>query len=133
MFAEPGRDRLGAALGIAAVVLQRLHRRDEDDRARREVADAADDVHELLHAHVGAEAGLGDDDVAELQRDAVGDERVVAVRDVRERPAVHERGLALERLHEVRLDRLLQEDGHRARRLQLLGGDGLALVASSRP
>ena len=50
------------------------------------------------------------------------------MRDVRERPAVHERGLALERLHEVRLDRLLQEHGQRARRLDLLGGHGLAVV-----
>ncbi len=74
-----------------------------------------------------AEAGLGDDVVAELQRDAVGDERVVAVRDVRERAAVDERGLALERLDEVRLDRVLQEDGHRAGGAQLLGRDRLAL------
>ena len=48
---------------------------------------------------------LGDDVLAELERHPVGDERVVAVRDVRERPAVDEGGLPLERLHEVRLDR----------------------------
>ena len=75
-----------------------------------------------------AEARLGDDDVAELERDAVGDERVVAVRDVRERAAVDEGGLTLERLHEVRLDRLLEEHGHRTCSLQLLGGHRLALV-----
>ena len=75
-----------------------------------------------------AEARLGDDDVAELERDAVGDERVVAVRDVRERAAVDEGRLALERLDEVRLDRLLEQHRHRARGLQLLGGHGLALV-----
>ena len=86
----------------------------------------ADDVHELLHAHVRAEAGLRDHVVGHLERDAVGDERVVAVRDVRERAAVHERGLALERLHEVRLDRVLQQHGHRAGAADLLGGDGLA-------
>ena len=50
------------------------------------------------------------------------------MRDVRERAAVHERGLALERLHEVRLDRILEDDGHRARGLDPLGGDRLALV-----
>ena len=87
---------------------------------------------ELLHPHVGAEAALGDDVVGELQRDAVGDERVVAVRDVRERAAVHERGLALERLHQVRLDRLLEQHRHRAGRPQLLGGDGLAVVGVAR-
>ena len=47
--------------------------------------------------------------------------------DVGERPAVDEGGLALERLHEVRLDGVLEEDGHRAGRLELLGDDGLAL------
>ena len=71
---------------------------------------------------------LGDDDVAELECDAVGDQRVVAVRDVRERAAVDEGRLTLERLNEVRLDRLLEEDGHRACGLQLLGGHRLALV-----
>src|SRR5437763_2153875 len=34
-----GRDRLRAAVGITAVVLQRLHGRDEHDRARRQAAD----------------------------------------------------------------------------------------------
>ena len=75
-----------------------------------------------------AKPGLGDHVVAELERDAVGDERVVAVRDVRERAAVDERRLPLERLHEVRLDRVLEDDGDRAGRADLLGGDGLALV-----
>ena len=89
---------------------------------------AADDVEELLHAHVRGEAALGDDVVGELERDAVGDDRVVAVRDVRERAAVDERRLTLQRLHEVRLDRVLEQHGHRAGRLQLLGGDRLAFV-----
>ena len=60
--------------------------------------------------------------------DAVGDERVVAVRDVRERAAVDERRLPFEGLHEVRLDRVLEDDGQRARGLDVLGGDRLALV-----
>ena len=50
------------------------------------------------------------------------------MRDVRERPAVHEGRLTLERLHEVRLDRVLEDDGHRARGLDPLGGHRLALV-----
>ena len=120
-------DRIGAALRILRVVLQRLHGGDEDDRARPQVADAADDVHELLHAHVRAEAGLGHDEVAQLERNPVGDERIVAVGDVGEGAAVDERGLALQRLDEVRLDRLLEEHGHRAGGPELLGGDGLAL------
>ena len=43
------------------------------------------------------------------------------MRDVRERPAVHERGNALERLHEIRLERVGEQRGHRTRRAELLG------------
>ena len=39
-----------------------------------------------------------------------------------------EHRLALERLDEVRLDRLLEQHRHRARGAELLGGDGLAVV-----
>ena len=131
-FAAPRSIAADAAVGLAAVVLERADRRDEDDGARLQAARAADDVEELLHAHVRAEAALRDDVVAELERDEVGDERVVAVGDVRERAAVDERRLALERLHEVRLDRVLEQHGHRARRAQLLGGDGLALPRVAR-
>ena len=120
-------DRVDAAVGVVAVVLERTRGRHEDDRVRAQPADAADDVEELLHAHVGAEAGLGHRVVAELERGARRDEGVVAVRDVGERAAVEERGLALERLDEVRLDRVLEQDGHRARSLELLGRDRLAL------
>ena len=126
-------DRVEAAVRIAAVVLQRLRGRDEHDRARAEAAGAADDVEELLHPHVGAEAGLGDDVVAELERDEVGDERVVAVGDVRERAAVDERRLALERLDEVRLERVLEQHRHRAGGPQLLGEHRLALERVARP
>jgi len=43
-------------------------------------------------------------------------------------PQWDERRLAFERLHEVRLDRLLQEHGHRAGGAQLLSSDALAVV-----
>ena len=131
MTCEVGRAGLDlghASVEIAAVVLQRSHRRDEHDRARSQVADAAGDVEELLHAHVRGEAGLGDEVLAELDPDAIGDERVVAVRDVRERAAVDEGRLTFERLHEVRLDRVLEDDGQRAGGADVLSGDRLALV-----
>jgi hypothetical protein len=118
-FAAP----ISIAVRVARVVLERLDRRDDHDGVGPKLSRAADDMEELLHAHVGAEAALGDDVVAELQRNAVGDERAVAVRDVRERAAMDERRLSLQCLDEVRLDRLLQEDGHRPGRLQLLRGD----------
>ncbi len=97
-----------------------------------QAAEAADDVEELLHPHVRAEARLGHDVVAELHADAVGDERVVAVGDVRERAAVHQARLALERLDQVRLDRVLEQHRHRARRAEILGGDRPAAVEGVR-
>ncbi len=112
----------------AAVVLDRAHGGDEHDGARAQPAEAADDVEELLHAHVRAEARLGHHVVAELHADQVGDERVVAVGDVRERAAVHQARLALERLDQVRLERVLEQHGHRAGGAEVLGGDRLAAV-----
>ncbi len=50
------------------------------------------------------------------------------MRNVRKRAAVHKCGRALERLHEVRLERVLQQRRHRALRLQIAGGHGLAVV-----
>ena len=89
------------------------------------------DVEELLGAHVGAEAGLGDDDVGGGEGDPVGDDRAVAVGDVREWPAVDVGGTALERLEQVRLDRVAQEDRHRAGHAQVLGRDGRARAIRS--
>ncbi len=48
------------------------------------------------------------------------------MRDVRERACVHEADLTLERLHDVRLDRVLEEHGHRPGRLDVLGRHRLA-------
>ena len=125
-------DCLQAALGLASVVLQRADRRHHDDRAGHEPADAADDVEELLHPHVRAEAALGHHVVAELEADAVGDQRVVPVRDVGERAAVDQSRLALERLDQVGLERIFEHDRHRPGRPQLLGGDRLALERVAR-
>ena len=111
-----------------AVMLEGTHRRDQHDGARRQAADAGDDVEELLQAEIGCEAALGHDDVRELQRHPRGDERAVAVRDVRERPGMDECRLPLERLDEIRADRVLQQDHHRPGDAQLLGRDRLALV-----
>ena len=57
-----------SAFGDAAVHLERAHGRDDHRRAGVEAGLAALDVEELLGAEVGAEAGLGDDVVAELER-----------------------------------------------------------------
>ena len=50
------------------------------------------------------------------------------MRDVRERAAVHERGVVLERLDEVGLDGVLQERRHGALRVDVVDRDRLAVV-----
>jgi hypothetical protein len=89
---------------------------------------AALDVDELLGPQVGAEAGFGDHVVGQLERAARGQHRVAAVRDVGERPAMHQRRRVLQRLHQVGRQRVLQQHGHRAVHLQLGGGDRAAVA-----
>ena len=107
----------------AAVVLQRAHRRDDDRRARLQAGLAALDVDELLGAEVRAETGLGHDVVGELQRALRRDHGVAAVRDVRERTAVQEGRIVLERLHEVGLEGVLEEHRHRTVGLEIARAD----------
>ena len=54
------------------------------------------------------------------------------MRDVGERARMHQAGLPFERLDQVRLDRLLQQHGHRAGGAEVLGGDRLAAVVGAR-
>jgi hypothetical protein len=49
------------------------------------------------------------------------------VRDVAERAGVNQHRLAFERLHQVRIDRFFHDHRHRARDLQVVGGDRLAV------
>ena len=86
------------------------------------------DVQELLRAQVGAEAGLGDGVIAQLQGHLGGGHGVAAVGDVGEGAAVDERGGVLQRLHQVGLQSVLQQGGHGALGVQVTGGDGLAGV-----
>ena len=62
-------------------------------------------------------------DLSELERQPRGDEAVAPVGDVAEWAAVHEGRRAVERLDEVGLDRVLHEDGHRARGPELARRD----------
>jgi hypothetical protein len=119
----------GHDLPDPAVHLQRPNGGDDNRRVGRESGRPALDVEELLGAHVGAEAGLGADDLVRREGEAVRDDRVVAVGDVRERPAVDEGGAALQRLEQVRLDRIREQRGHRAGHPQVLGRHGRAVAA----
>ena len=69
-------------------------------------------------------------DVGQTERRPGRDHGVAAVGDVGERAAVHERGRADQRLHEVRAQRVLEQRGRRALRVDIPGGHGLIVVCA---
>ena len=116
---------------LAGVNLQRPDRRHDHGGVRRKARRSAFDVEEALGAHVGAEAGLGDEEIAGVDADQVRQHRRGAVGDVPKRPRVHQHRRVLERLQQVRLDRVAHDHGHRAARVQEVGGDGLAVAGEA--
>ena len=119
---------LQLVLGDAAVHLQRADRRHHHDGRRRDVGHPGLDVHVLLGPQVRAEAGLGDHNVREPAGRLGGDQGIAAVRDVGERPAVHQRGRAGDGLHEVGLDGVPEQQGQGSLDAEVGHGDGLAVV-----
>ena len=115
-------------LGDAAMHLERAHGGDDHRRLRGQAGLAALDVEELLGAEIGAEAGLGDHVVAELECGAGRHHRVAAMGDVGERAAMDEGGVALQRLHQVGRQRVLEQHGHGAGGLQVGGEHRLAVA-----
>ena len=81
---------------------------------------------------VGAEAGLGEDDVAE-RRGRAGSRRceLQPCAMLPNGPAVHQRRAALERLHQVGQDRVLEQQRHGAGRLELARGDRLPVAGEA--
>ena len=115
-------------LGNAAVGFQRTDGSNQHHSGGMQPGRAALDVQELLGAQVGAETGLGDDVVGQLQAQLGGDDAVAAVGNVSERAAVDDGGVVLQRLHQVGVKGVLQQGGHGTGRADLAGGDGLAIV-----
>ena len=105
------------------VQLHRPDRRHHDRGIGHEARRPALDVEEALGAHVGAEPGLGDQELPGVDPDQVGHHRRVAVGDVAEGPGVDQRGRVLERLQQVGLDGVAHDHGHGAGGLELLRGD----------
>src|ERR1700727_1478718 len=79
-----------------------------------------------LADYVVTEAGFGHDIIGKLERRACRRDGIAAVRDVGERPAVNEGRRALERLHQIGRDGVLQQGRHGAVRVQFLGAYRLA-------
>jgi hypothetical protein len=87
---------------------------------------AAFDVEEPLSAHVRSESGFGDEVFTGVYPDEVGHDGRVPVRDVPERPGVHEHRGVLECLQQVGLEGIAHDHRHGAGGPQLLRRDRLA-------
>src|SRR5438128_863076 len=86
----------------AAVRFERAYGCNHQRGRWSKVTVARDDMGEFLEAEVGAEARLRDDNIGELEGNLVREQRVVAVGDVAKGTGMHQRRLALHRLHDVR-------------------------------
>ena len=92
-----------AALEVAfALVAQALHGGHEHGDGRLDARGRHHQVHVLLEAEVGGEAGFIHDVVGEAQADLVRDDGAGSVRDIGEGPAMHHRRCAFGGLREVR-------------------------------
>ena len=114
-------------LGDIAVHLQRPHRAHHHRTARLQPAHPAFDVEEFLAAQIGPEARFRDNDIGQFHRRAGGDQRIAAMGDIGERPAMHQGRRALQRLHQIGLQGGLQQHRHRAIGLQIGRRHRLAL------
>ena len=110
-------------LGDAALHLERAHRGDEHRNRRFESGLAAFDVEEFLRSEIGAESRLGDDIIGKFERGPRRHDGIAAVGDVGERASMDESGSPFERLHEIGLQRVLEQRGHRPGGVQVGGGD----------
>ena len=115
----------------AAVVFQRPHRRNQHHAVRMQPRHAALDIHKLLRAKIRPEARLGDRVIGKLERNPRRLHAVAAMRDIRERPAVHQAGGALQRLDQVGLQSVLEQHRHRAVRVQVGRMDGRPAIGVS--
>ena len=93
-----------------------------------QIGHAAFDIQELFRPQVRAEPGLCHSIVTQLQRRPGGHDRVAPMGDVGKGTPVDQGRRSLQRLHQIGLDRILEQRRHGPRRLQVVGGDGLVLI-----
>ena len=129
LFGVGSRQRAtGDDFRSTAVHLEGAHRGDHHHHLRDQTGVAALDIHEFFHADVSAKARFGDDVIGQLEGDAVGDDRAVAMGDIGKRTGVDEDRRAFEGLHQGGLDGVFHQDGHGASHTQVFGSDGFALA-----
>ncbi len=113
--------------------LQRSDRSHHHHTVGDQPAIAALDVEELLHAAVGAEAGLGDQIAIgdHLEADHIGDDGGVAMRDVGEGTGMNDSCAVFQSLHQVGHDGLFHQHGHRPRHAQVFRCDRVPILVGA--
>ena len=94
----------------------------------REPGLPAFDIDEFLAAEIGAKTGFGNHIVGEFERGRGRQHRIAAVCNIGERAPVNEGRRALQRLHQIGRDRLLEQRGHGAMRLEVASAHGLSVA-----
>ena len=115
----------------APVHLQGPHSSDHHHRVRYQPGHAALDIQEFLRAQVRAEARLSHGIVPHAHGHPRRHHGIASVGDVGEGPAVHEGRGALQGLHQVGLQGVLQQRRHGAGGLQIPGGHGPIVIGVS--
>ena len=110
------------------MILQRAYRGNNNHGIGLQVAQTALDVQELLSAQVSTKSSFRYGVIAQSQRHARCHDGIAAVRNIREGTAMHECRRSFKRLHQVRLDGILQKSCHSAFRVQLMRRNGLIIV-----
>ena len=122
-------DILGPQIGLrdTALHLERLDRCDENDGVRRQPPFTTLDIEEFLGPQIGAKSGFRDDVVSQLKPRLRRHQRIAAVRDIGKRPAVHQARVVFHCLHQIRLQRILEQRRHGALHVQVVDCDGFVV------
>ena len=112
----------------AAMALEGADGRHQHAGAGSDPSIAALDVQELFSAQIGAEARLGDDVIGQREAQLGGHHAVAAVGDIGKGAAVDDGRVVLQRLDQVRVQRVFQQSRHGTGRTDLPGRDRLAIV-----
>ena len=111
----------------AAVVFEGAHGGDDDGAIGAQTCQPRFDIAEFFRAQICAKARFGYGVVAQMLRQARCQHGIAAVRDVGKGPAVHQRGAACQRLHEVGLNGVFEQRRHCAVGVQIFGVNGLII------
>ena len=105
----------------AAVHLEGTDRGHNDHRIRNQSGHAALYVQELLRPQIRTESGLSDRITAHAHGHLGGHHAVAAMRDIGKRSAMHKSRRPFQCLHQIGLQRILEQGRHGTGRLQVIG------------